>query len=183
MHDFLMIVAHPDDDALFGGPFQKTFAHHRWAIVCITHSQDNSRGKELITWQTSLGTRPEDIFLLDFPDDPDDYKRDQSSFTPREVAEAVAALNIRASTVLSHNPIGEYGHTHHRTVHQAVQLLAPEHWIMFGHYLDDPAMRIVVPEYVDAAAGAFASQAKIVRHYHEEIDACRVGVYHPDTSN
>jgi LmbE family N-acetylglucosaminyl deacetylase len=181
-YDFLMIVAHPDDDALFGGPIQKSFPHHHWAVVCVTHNRDNFRGRELIHWQRSLGTHTDDIFLLDFPDDPEDFRRDKSSFTPEQVADAVAALNITATTYVSHNAIGEYGHIHHRTVHQAVCLLKPKHWIMFGHYLENPAMQFTVPDYVDDAAKAFQSQADIVRHYHDQIDACHVGVYQPFSS-
>src|SRR5262245_39796079 len=78
-----IIVAHPDDDALFAGPLQIELDWIDWTVVCATYSPDSKRGQEMIAWQGHLGV--DKVHFLNFKDDGDDLLRHVSSFGEDDV--------------------------------------------------------------------------------------------------
>ncbi len=49
----LIIVAHPDDDALLAGAFQIAHPWIKWSVVSVIY--DNERTLEIKAWQDRLG--------------------------------------------------------------------------------------------------------------------------------
>ncbi len=183
----LIVVAHPDDDALFAGPFQIAHPWVRWTVVCATYQAGDPRAVELAGWQRSLGA--EQVIHLGFVDDFNDFRTGVSSFTADDVAAALAAVDIQPDVVLTHNHIGEYGHCHHRVVHAAVKRVYREGAYMFAHYLDQPGIapgiepvirpdiEIRVPCFVERAMAHYDSQKRLIRQLHDKLACCEVGVY------
>lgn len=171
----LIIVAHPDDDALFAGPFQLAHPWVRWTVVCATYQPGDPRAVELAGWQRALGA--EQVIHLGFADDFNDFRTGVSSFTADDVARALKAVDIQPDVVLTHNHIGEYGHCHHRVVHAAVKQVYREGAYMFAHYLDQHDIEIRVPCFVDRAMAHYDSQKRLIRQLHDKLACCEVGVY------
>src|SRR5687768_13295990 len=49
----LMIVAHPDDESLFGG--EALTSSGGWTVVCVTNGTNEQRRREFISAMTSIG--------------------------------------------------------------------------------------------------------------------------------
>ena len=174
----LMIIAHPDDDALFGGPFQRAHREMEWEIVCTTYHAAHQRGRELARWQALNGCR--DLAFLDLPDDPGDYEGGVSSFTEADVLARLGPLDLRADLCLTHNGRGEYGHPHHVVVGAAARRWAMAAGVLvleFGFDLAEVDFYVEVPDFFEAAAACFASQAHLLRIHHEEDGLCRTAGY------
>lgn len=172
----LLIVAHPDDDAIFCGPFQIAHRWMQWQAVCVTYHPGDDRACEMIRWQGQIGGQPP--LFCGFPDDPQDLKRKQSSFSAETVAVALGALDVRPDLIVTHDLGGEYGHPHHVTTAQAVRsAFASVPIVAFGHYRRDANFRLEVPDFFKAAVTAFPSQRKVIKHLNRKLKCCRRGSY------
>lgn len=118
--DKLMIVAHPDDEVLWGG--LNLLSQPGWFVVCSTHANHPERSQEFYKTMKLIGG---DIRFKMF-DVPDVFTYDD------RVADALyndtpfdLCLRELASqswkVVLTHNEVGEYGHAHHKKVHRMVK--------------------------------------------------------------
>jgi LmbE family N-acetylglucosaminyl deacetylase len=173
-----MVIAHPDDDALFGGPFQRSHVQYNWHVVCATYARTDPRGLELAAWQACNGCKRVDF--LGLPDDPRDFETGTSSITAEEVAHRLAALDIDAELCLTHNSIGEYGHIHHVIVARGVrQWLTGRSMaaIEFGYGLPDCDIRLDVRDFLEDAIACYPSQEHLIRAHHAEERLCRTGTY------
>lgn len=171
----LIVVAHPDDDVIFAGPYQLANPWMEWLVVCATHDADDERGREMVAWQTDIGGR---ALFLGFPDDPRDYKRKASSFSPEELRERLDALELMPDLILTHDPAGEYGHPHHVTVSKAVLGMCPGiPKLTFAHFLKSQGFKVQVASFVKRAMAAYPSQRKVIRYHHLTRQCCRVGWY------
>jgi LmbE family N-acetylglucosaminyl deacetylase len=117
--DILLVVAHPDDDALFAGELQRRLGMFTWGVVCVTYQADSVRARELVSWQRALGTLPENLHFLGLNDDPSDITSGHSSFSVDEVAARLRELSLSCRLVVTHDVDGEYGHPHHAVTHAA----------------------------------------------------------------
>lgn len=172
----LMIVAHPDDDGLFGGVFQKSFPALTWGIVCLTYTGEDFRSQELLAWQKTLGTRREHIRFLGFPDFPDDLTRNTSSFAVAEIKEALKRLDLESRFILTHGAQGEYGHPHHRDLHSAVMASFPN-VLCFAHEAQNCDIEFEVPEFTADLMRYFSSQSSVIADMQQRFDCCHVGRY------
>lgn len=171
----VIIVAHPDDDAIFAGPYQLASRWIDWQVVCVTHQAGDERGRELVDWQARAGGT---VHFLGMADDPADLKRKVSGFSEDEVRLRLEALDFDPELVLTHDPGGEYGHPHHVTVSRAVLGMYPGvPKITFAHYLKTPDFKIEVPDFAKQAMEAYPSQRKVIRHFHRKLKCCRIGRY------
>lgn len=174
----VMIIAHPDDDALFGGPFQRAHCDKEWQVVCATYNATHQRGRELVRWQAV-----NDCFntaFLDLHDDPSDYERGVSSFSEVDVLARLARLNLNADLCLTHNDAGEYGHPHHMVVGAAARRWAIAQGVPvleFGFGLEKSDFNITVSDFFDEATACYSSQAHLLRIHHREDGLCRKASY------
>ena len=176
MLNALLVVAHPDDDAIFAGPLQIAQSWIKWQAVSVTHASGDLRAKEMRQWQNHLGCRQP--LFLGFPDDPEDLKRNRSSFHANDVSSAICKLGLDADFVVTHDLGGEYGHPHHISTAFAVrQAFGYLPLISFAHYRRDEDFRIEVPDFGRQAEEIYPSQRRVIRHLNKRIKCCRIGKY------
>jgi len=116
----LMIIAHPDDELIFGGAELINFGHE-YKIVCITNPDDENRVKEfmLIMGELNIGSWE----ILDYKDTlyPDGQTLNLTRYFKDKKWEKV----------VTHNPIGEYGHPQHKLIFDTVKSLTNDFYV-FG---------------------------------------------------
>lgn len=126
--DKLLIVAHPDDEVLWGGA--NLHKETGWFVICSTHANDPIRSQEF--YQTMSLASVTQCEMFDVPDtyvDADDYDdEDEAMAEVDKLYDGTSfekALNTYAKwdwkLVLTHNVEGEYGHLHHKKVHYMVK--------------------------------------------------------------
>lgn len=116
----LMIVAHPDDETLFGGAH---LISDRYLVVCLT----NARSYRAADFNAAMDISEDERIMLSYPDtqelpdgklqyDPD-YNWDYDQLAIQNDINLL--LNYKQwDTVVTHNPAGEYGHYHHKKVNK-----------------------------------------------------------------
>ncbi len=111
----LMIVAHPDDETLWGGAHLNS---DDYLVVCLTNASDRIRSKE---FQNAMKISNNQFLMLDYPDKVlgkrDDWKNVRSQIT--EDIEKIVSLK-KWNQIVTHNPDGEYGHIHHKMTNEIV---------------------------------------------------------------
>ena len=111
--DKLMIVAHPDDEAIFGG--QSLLEERGWRVVCLTNKNNQIRSEEMKYSMHGCGVI--DYFIYDLEDILD------SPLDPERVSSIIEEhLGEREwKKIVTHNNIGEYGHPHHYQIHNEIK--------------------------------------------------------------
>lgn len=104
----LMIVAHPDDEVLWGGAH---LIEDDYLVVCITCGRNKRRAKEFIDVMNLTNDK---YVMLGYPDKVlgirSDWKEEYNSiyFDLQEII-----LMKDWDLIVTHNASGEYGHIHH----------------------------------------------------------------------
>jgi hypothetical protein len=105
MDKALIIIAHPDDEALWGG---EVLFNYECEIVCITNGENKLR-RELFL-KVSKITNSKSV-IYDFPDLGNtywDYK------TKKLIKDKLEEINVdKYKLIVTHSPDGEYGHLSH----------------------------------------------------------------------
>ena len=116
----LMVIAHPDDELIFGGAELINYGHE-YKIVCITNPDDENRVKEFIEIMGELNIGSWEI--LDYKDTlyPDGQTLNLTRYFKDKKWEKV----------VTHNPIGEYGHPQHKLIFDTVKSLTDDFYV-FG---------------------------------------------------
>ena len=135
--DKLMIVAHPDDETIWGG------AHlyrdkGRYLVVCVTAGTDPERDEE---FHNAMAICEAQYLKLGFPDLNAQQRQDRWENIGDDIR-AILALIMTArkwETIVTHNPRGEYGHRHHRKISRFVtsgfrKLIRQDNLFYFGLY-------------------------------------------------
>lgn len=118
----LMIVAHPDDETIWGGAH---LMEGKWFVVCMTNQFFTLRKKEYRNVLNSLGVKG---IILDYPDLykglDGKWKIDQWKYNIQDALanDVNTIINYKNwDQIVTHNPAGEYGHIHHKYVNTAVK--------------------------------------------------------------
>lgn len=142
--DRLMIVAHPDDETLWGGAH---LLDGGWLVVCITHGTDSTRSAEFAEAVTASGNTP---LMLDYPDKVNLRRDDWSQVSDGIEADIATLLQYKDwQTVATHNPAGEYGHIHHKRTSALVTDAFSEHGTGTLYYFADYCSARRLPEVED----------------------------------
>lgn len=137
----LMIVAHPDDETIWGG---KHLITDKWLIVCLTYNKsDSPRGQEFCNM---LMKTDNNGLMLGFPDD-NNGKIDswKSCRTAIEFELRKIISSKEWDIIVTHNPDGEYSHKHHILTSKIVTSITKKNLFYFGKYYekgDKALMRI-----------------------------------------
>lgn len=113
----IAMVAHPDDCVIFAYSFIHAYPELDWTVCYLTYEADDYRGRELKAFwdRRRIATK-----FLGYVDDWHDIENKQISFDQArawiDIQEAVSKHDI----VLTHDQDGDYGHIHHKFVHDAV---------------------------------------------------------------
>lgn len=115
----LCLVAHPDDCVIFAYSYIHNHPEHNWTIGYLTYTAIDPRGAELAAfWQR----RNIPCVFLGFVDDYHDQEQQQLlQWYGIDAMAECAGLARQYDLVLTHDEHGDYGHIHHRVVHDAVK--------------------------------------------------------------
>lgn len=107
--DYLMIVAHPDDETIWGG---QHLLNGRYLVVCLTNGDNQTRKKEFMNMINKTHNQG---LILDYPDKTNG-KRDNWYKVKDDIQNDIHYLLTKKKwkMVVTHNPDGEYGHIHHQ---------------------------------------------------------------------
>lgn len=128
----LMIVAHPDDESIFGGAH---LLNDKYTVVCITCGTVDYRVQE---FKEVMSKTNDDYMMLGFTDRVD--KTGPISDWYYEYNEIYNTLNdiIKNNEwdlIVTHNPNGEYGHIHHIMTSEIVtNITNRDNLYYFGHW-------------------------------------------------
>lgn len=93
-----LVVAHPDDEIIFGG--ELLFYDRDVEVICVTCGGNSVRREEFVRVMGLIGVRSQ---ILDFDD----------SFGGFGGADLGCVRSLAGGEVISHNADGEYGHRQH----------------------------------------------------------------------
>lgn len=113
------MVAHPDDCIIFGLGYILAHPEYNWHICYLTYRSNTPRGKEISAFWQRRGVT---VDFLGFADDPADIKTNQLGFNPALARNFILSEIASADLVLTHGQDGEYGHVHHKFVHDCCRL-------------------------------------------------------------
>ena len=131
----LMIVAHPDDETIFGGAH---LLNDKYTVVCVTCGVIDFR---VVEFEEVMSKTNDDYIMLGFTDRVD--KTGPISDWYYEYNDIYNTLNdiIKNSEwdlIITHNPNGEYGHIHHMMLSEMVTNITNKNNLYyFGHWYPD----------------------------------------------
>lgn len=104
----LMIVAHPDDELIWGGGH---LLSDKYLVVCITCGSNEKRTKEFVKIMGEIKT---EYVALGYPDLVDGEKSLWTEESSDITKDLKTIINEKEwEFVVTHNQTGEYGHIHH----------------------------------------------------------------------
>ena len=105
----IMIVAHPDDETLWGGA---NLYNERYFIVCLTNGYTLSRAndfREILKFTNNSG------IILNYPDVQDNIGDNWSEVEEGIIKDLSTIINYNAwEKIVTHGPDGTTGHFHHK---------------------------------------------------------------------
>ncbi len=106
----LMIIAHPDDELIFGGIELMNYGSD-YKVVCVTNPTNKDRILEFETVMEKINICSWEI--LDYED----------TLHPTQTYDKLDdIINSREwKKIVTHNPVGEYGHPQHKLIHDRVK--------------------------------------------------------------
>lgn len=131
----LMIVAHPDDETIFGGAH---LLNDKYTVVCVTCGVIDFR---VVEFEEVMGKTNDDYIMLGFTDRVDKtgpisdwyYEYNQIYDTLNDIIK-----NNEWDLIITHNPNGEYGHIHHMMLSEMVTNITNKNNLYyFGHWYPD----------------------------------------------
>ena len=111
----LMIVAHPDDEVLWGGGHLMT---QDYLVVCMTNGKNKQRAEEFSKVMEESGNK---YLMLDYPDKVAGRRDNWESVKEQMISDLELLINYKDwDIIVTHNQNGEYGHIQHQEVHSFV---------------------------------------------------------------
>ncbi|WP_165842194.1 PIG-L family deacetylase [Paenibacillus xerothermodurans] len=127
MYTKLMIVAHPDDESIFGGT--QLLQSKGWKVICVTNGYNPVRRKEFAKAMAKAGALFE---IWKYRD-----RRHGGFDCARLTVDLKQAISRKTvAKVVTHNLNGEYGHNQHKVLSKLVHTLVAKNLYVF-----DPAGR------------------------------------------
>lgn len=119
----LMVVAHPDDEIIFGGA--ALIREPGWKVVCVTNGRNRVRAAEFEKVMSELGCAYE---MWNF------FDNQHELLDPAIETELRRVLSDPFEKIVTHNGNGEYGHVHHKHIHATMRkLVEPERELHVFH--------------------------------------------------
>ncbi len=111
----LMIVAHPDDDVIWGGGH---LLDGDYFVVCITNGRNDTRKPE---FEKMLSQSGNSGYILEYPDKVAGERDDWKQVWDKIESDLERLMKCKNwDLIVTHNKDGEYGHQHHKYTHSIV---------------------------------------------------------------
>lgn len=119
----LMIVAHPDDETIFGYT-QLITKNSDWTVLCITNAGNAERRTEFQKVLSTVYCIPWTIW---------NYEDRWGAPIDLDCEDSLVDFLVheKYDHVVTHNEAGEYGHSQHASLHQLVKALVPSNLFVF----------------------------------------------------
>lgn len=111
----LMVVAHPDDETIWGGRRITGDPRNTWHVICCTMPGDRERVARFGDALNVLGATGE---ILPIPDETRPMSLDEQSIVTGRVSDFLTENDI--TELVTHGPAGEYGHPRHKQLNQLI---------------------------------------------------------------
>ena len=113
--DNLMIVAHPDDDMIWGGGH---LIKDDYLVICVTCGTVQKRVDE---FKSVMSETDDKYLMLGYPDLTDGKRDDWSTVYSNIEYDIEKIIQYKKwKMIVTHNPDGEYGHQHHKMTNKIV---------------------------------------------------------------
>jgi hypothetical protein len=118
MKDVLVIVAHPDDEIIWGGGTVLQNLGWDWTVLCLCRGDDTDRSRKFKSVCAALG-------LAGSMSDLDDSAPLKPIDPRRDIGDRIMSITEDRGwdLCLTHGENGEYGHQRHKEVHGQVRRL------------------------------------------------------------
>lgn len=126
----LMIVSHPGDEILFGGAH---LLKDKYLVVCITCGVDKNLTLDFIE---VIQKTDDEYLILGYPEYTKDERENWNIYSHAIKEDLSIIINLKEwSSIVTHNPEGEYGSIQHKYISKWTTNLAPkDNLIYFGKY-------------------------------------------------
>jgi LmbE family N-acetylglucosaminyl deacetylase len=132
----LMIVAHPDDEIIWGS---KELINKNYLVVCVTCGSNPQRAEEF----KKVMKYTDDKYLMLYYPDKVFYRKSHWLISYKYIRRDLKIIENYKNwdMILTHNKKGEYGHIHHKMVHKMVMATTTTNNIyVFGKYCSKKKM-------------------------------------------
>lgn len=139
----LMIVAHPDDETLWGGAH---LLEDDYLVVCITCGNNRTRSKE---FKKVMKKTNDQYIMLGYPDKVLGVRSNWKQESSAIYTDLKKIISMKKwELIVTHNEEGEYGHIHHIKTHTIVtniynELNIGEPLYFFGKYYTKFAIAVM----------------------------------------
>jgi hypothetical protein len=113
----LAMVAHPDDCVIFAYSFMHHYPQFDWTVCYLTYTEQDARGQEFAKFWKA---RRVETKFLGYVDDYHDLETGICSFDIALATESIRQVINNQDLVLTHDRHGDYGHLHHKFIHNVV---------------------------------------------------------------
>ena len=159
MVDKLMIVAHPDDESLFGGGELIKYKGE-YKVVCLDYGNHLVRHKEFLCAMESLEVKKWEHWDGELFKSSTAYN--ESILIPR----LERVLNEKNwKKVVTHNQGGEYGHYRHIGTHNVLSRLYPDKLWVFDTCVDSPLPPKIKELKQQVLKNCYSSQHQVLRWF------------------
>ena len=116
----LMIIAHPDDELIFGGA-ELIKRGPEYKVVCITNGSNSARRAEFEESMKKLKVGSFEMW------DYEDTLHPEQAFDLDDFTDLI--YSKKWGKIVTHNPIGEYGHPQHKFIFDAVKKITRNFYV------------------------------------------------------
>lgn len=132
----LMIVAHPDDETIWGGA---NLLKDDYVVVCVTCGVSDIRSEE---FKKVMQITNDEYIMLGYPDKINGVISNWEYIYDSIESNLKNIINEgNYEKIVTHNPDGEYGHIHHKMISKMVTENADKDKLYyFGHYYKNSSL-------------------------------------------
>jgi LmbE family N-acetylglucosaminyl deacetylase len=163
----LMIVAHPDDETLFGGgELLKHIGEYK--VVCLDYGNHLVRHKEFLCAMEMLGVEKWEHW------DGEPYKSSTAYNESILIPRIERVLKERDWVkVVTHNQGGEYGHYRHIGTHNVMTRLCPDKLWVFDTCVDKPLSEDIRIKKGEVLESCYPSQKQVLRWFKWDCESLK----------